>query len=97
MIMSLWTFLTVIIVVSILAGTFSEYHKRTKSFRHETGNDLEDIREDISRLRKRLENLEAIAAGDPDEFSVKQKTGHNSQQDKKPAEEIKEFLEKRRS
>ncbi|MEX0928001.1 MAG: hypothetical protein WDZ53_01250 [Balneolales bacterium] len=95
----MWTFLTIIIVVSILAGTFSEYHKRNKTSRIESEKERAGFRKEMDKLKKRLENLEAIAAADPEEFSGLNKAGQAGHADKEndPDEEINELLKKRRS
>ena len=98
--MGMWTFLTIIIVTSILAGTISEYLKRERKTRSVTDAELEGLRVEAGKLRKRVENLEAIAAGDPEEFSESFKTkqsGYRNSKKKEPAEEINEIIENRRN
>jgi phosphopantetheine adenylyltransferase len=65
--MTLWTFLAVIIVVGILADTYSKHQKNKMRFQ---GNDkkINELNETIKKLEKRIENLEIIAVSDPDNF-----------------------------
>ncbi|MEX0779834.1 MAG: hypothetical protein WD037_08870 [Balneolales bacterium] len=96
----MWTFLTIIIVTSILAGTYSEYLKKVSKNHRETGSELEILRGDIKKMQKRIENLEIIAAGEPDDFSESYKTGQNGEKNNKsrePEEEVKGIVEKRRN
>jgi len=65
--MGLWTFLGVIIVVGILADTYTKHQKNKLRFK---GNDkrISELNEVIKNLEKRIENLEIIAVSDPDNF-----------------------------
>ena len=81
--MDFWLFVTIIVVVPVLAGTFIEYHKNNKKYRASTDRELEELRTEIGTMRKRLENLETIAAGAPDEF-----VSSPNSTDENPAREI---------
>lgn len=64
--MSLWTFLTIVIVVSVLAGTFGEYHKRKANVAGEekklnkTIDRVTALEASISRTEKRIQTLETF-------------------------------------
>ncbi|WP_372635025.1 hypothetical protein [Fodinibius sp.] len=69
--MTVWIFL--IIIVSVVGGLIIEYQKNKmammgKSRRNE--EEVDDLRKLVNSLKGRIENLEAIAAGNPDEFST---------------------------
>lgn len=60
-------------LVAIIGGLFLEYQKNKikmmdRSRQNEEG--VDDVRKLVNSLKTRIENLEAIAAGSPDEFSV---------------------------
>lgn len=60
-------------LVAIIGGFFLEYQKTkmkmmTKNRQNE--EEVDDLRKLVNSLKTRIENLEAIAAGDPEEFSV---------------------------
>lgn len=87
-------------MVSILAGIYNDYLKRHKNSQDIHASELDDLKKDVAKLRKRLVNLEAIAAGDPDEFSHIHKAGnqeHQTKHETKPAGEIQDILNKRRT
>lgn len=65
--MGLWTFLAVIIVFGILADS---YNKRLKYQKRSSSDDkkIEALQETVSKLEKRIENLEIIAVSEPDNF-----------------------------
>lgn len=69
--MNLWTFLTVIIVAGIVSEVLKSYFKHKSS-----GEEVKKLVKDqvkrhdaeLETLRKRVRNLEVIAASDPGEF-----------------------------
>ncbi|MCH8567184.1 MAG: hypothetical protein LAT67_02920 [Balneolales bacterium] len=65
--MNLFAFLTIIIVVAILADSYAKHQKNKMRFQ---GNDkiIGELKEHIKTLEKRIENLEIIAVSDPDSF-----------------------------
>jgi|AntRauTorckE6833_2_1112554.scaffolds.fasta_scaffold47461_3 vacuolar-type H+-ATPase subunit I/STV1 len=66
--MNLWTFIAIVAV----AGMLFEYLQNKNSTSEkisEKSAELSDARDEMQHLRKRIENLEAIAAGDPSQFS----------------------------
>lgn len=69
--MNIW--IALVAIVAIGGGLLLEYQKNKlklmeKSRKNE--NEVSDLRKEIKGLKSRIENLEAIAAGDPDEFSA---------------------------
>lgn len=69
--MTIWIFL--IVLVSIIGGLMIEYQKnkmQMKNRSRQNEQEVDDLRKLINSLKGRIENLEAIAAGDPDEFST---------------------------
>ncbi len=69
--MAIWIFL--IVLVSIIGGLVIEYQKnkmQMKDRSRQNEQEVDDLRKLINSLKGRIENLEAIAAGDPDEFST---------------------------
>ncbi len=69
--MSVWVFL--IVIVAIVGGLIIEYQKnKMKMLNRSQQNEeeVEELQELIDNLRSRVENLEAIAAGDPEEFKL---------------------------
>lgn len=60
-------------IVAIIGGLMLDYQKTkmkmmTKGRQNE--QEVDEIRKLVDSLKKRIENLEAIAAGDPEEFST---------------------------
>ena len=69
--MTIWIFL--IVIVSIVGGLVIEYQKnkmKMMSRSRQNEEEVDDLRKLVNSLKGRIENLEAIAAGDPDEFST---------------------------
>lgn len=69
--MTIWIFL--IVIVSVVGGLIIEYQKNKmqmmgKSRQNEV--EVEELRKLVNSMKSRIENLEAIAAGNPDEFST---------------------------
>jgi len=66
-----------IVITAVAGGLFLEYRKNEKkqssiSSHHE--NEINELRKLIQQLKKRIENLEAIAAAEPDEFQASGKS-----------------------
>jgi hypothetical protein len=73
----MWTFLTIIVVASLLFGAFSEYQKsKLKNIKAQSDNNeaFRDINTELASLRKRIENLEVIAASDSESFADRRKS-----------------------
>lgn len=69
--MSAWIWV-LIPLVAIIGGYIIDYQKNKLKWQNQTNSneaELEDLRVLANQLKSRIENLEAIAAGDPDEFS----------------------------
>ncbi|MCW9706907.1 hypothetical protein [Fodinibius salsisoli] len=69
--MTIWIFL--IVIVSVVGGLIIEYQKNKmqmmgKSQQNE--EEVEELRKLVNSMKGRIENLEAIAAGSPDDFST---------------------------
>lgn len=69
--MTIWIFL--IVIVSVIGGLIIEYQKNKmqmmgKSQQNE--EEVEELRKLVHSMKSRIENLEAIAAASPDEFST---------------------------
>lgn len=76
--MSIWVFL--IVIVAIVGGLLIEYQKNKMKMMERSQNNEEDVDELrilVNSLKSRVENLEAIAAGEPGEFNVGSGTGMN--------------------
>jgi len=59
-------------LVAIVGGLIVEYQKNKMKMMQQSQrnqNDVEDIQLQLDAMRKRIENLEAIAATEPNEFS----------------------------
>ncbi|MFU8859612.1 MAG: hypothetical protein ACNA8K_04235 [Cyclonatronaceae bacterium] len=73
----MWTFLTIIVVATLLIGAFSEYQKnKLKHLKVQTENrdNVKDMETQLASLRKRIENLEVIAASDTESFADRRKS-----------------------
>ncbi|MDZ7680954.1 MAG: hypothetical protein U5J63_04375 [Fodinibius sp.] len=60
-------------LVAIIGGFIIEYQKNKMSMMNrsrQNEEEVEDLRKLVNSLKGRIENLEAIAAGEPDEFST---------------------------
>jgi len=69
--MSAWIWV-LIPLVAIIGGYIIDYQKNKLKWQNQTNSneaELEDLKVLTGQLKSRIENLEAIAAGDPDEFS----------------------------
>ena len=100
--MNIWVFLIVAVIVTVgipaIAGIVSEY-KLAKSKQSDNSDELLAMKSEMRKLKKRLENLEAIAAGDPDNFSKDAaETETNFTADRTShAEEIENILKRKRT
>ena len=59
-------------LVAIIGGYIIDYQKNKLKWQakyNRTDEEVDDLRDTISTLQKRIENLEAIAAGSPETFS----------------------------
>lgn len=73
----MWTFLTIIVVASLLIGAFSEYQKnklKHHKAQAENRDTVKDLETQLASLRKRIENLEVIAASDSESFADRRKS-----------------------
>lgn len=60
-------------LVAIIGGFIIEYQKNKMAMMdrsRQNEEEVDDLRKLVSTLKGRIENLEAIAAGDPDEFTA---------------------------
>ena len=68
------TWIWVLIPLAAIIGKFIMEYQRNKiemmNRSRQNEEEMEDIRKLVNALKGRIENLEAIAAGDPDDFSV---------------------------
>lgn len=58
-------------IVAIIGGYIIDYQKNKLKWRaknSQTDEQVEDLRKLVSQMKKRIENLEAIAAGNPGDF-----------------------------
>ncbi|MCC5912795.1 MAG: hypothetical protein JJU46_00345 [Balneolaceae bacterium] len=68
--MSAWIWV-LIPLVAIVGGYIIDYQKNKLKWQSQTSSneqELEELRLHLQQMRKRIENLEAIAAGDPEGF-----------------------------
>ena len=69
----------VLIPLAAIVGAFIIEYQKTKmnmrSKNRQNQQDLDEIRKLVGSLKKRIENLEAIAAGDPGEFATGSEAG----------------------
>ena len=69
--MSAWIWV-LIPLVAIIGGYIIDYKKNKLKWQNQTNSneaELEDLKELTSQLKSRIENLEAIAAEEPEEFA----------------------------
>jgi hypothetical protein len=60
-------------LVAIIGGFIIEYQKNKMTMMNKSRQneeEVEDLRKLVNALKGRIENLEAIAAGEPDDFST---------------------------
>jgi len=58
-------------LVAIIGGLIIEYQKNKMRFMEKSRQnqvEVDEVRNELNSLKKRIENLEAIAAGEPDQF-----------------------------
>ncbi|NBC27359.1 MAG: hypothetical protein GVY08_10885 [Bacteroidetes bacterium] len=70
--MSAWIWV-LIPLVAIIGGYIIDYQKNKLKWQNQTNSneaELEDMKLQVEQMKTRIENLEAIAAGDPGEFSA---------------------------
>jgi uncharacterized protein YlxW (UPF0749 family) len=63
----------VIVLVSVVGGLILEYQKNKMKMvdrSQQNEEEVEDVRKLVNSLKTRIENLEAIAAGEPEEFKT---------------------------
>ncbi len=89
-----------IVITAIVGGLFLEYKKNEKkqnsiSSHHE--KEIKEMRKLIQQLKKRIENLEAIAAEEPDDFQASTKSYQKIEVDevKENEEKISEMARKK--
>ena len=67
------TWVAIIIIVSVVGGLFIEYQKnkmKMMSKSNQNQKEVDEVRKLVNSLKTRIENLEAIAAGEPDDFKT---------------------------
>lgn len=94
-------------LAAIIGGLILEYQKNKMAMMNrsrQNEEEVEDLRKLVSSLKSRVENLEAIAAGDPDEFSTGAGRGMEEiELDEEPSirqenkEEVSDIANKRRN
>ncbi|MDZ7772615.1 MAG: hypothetical protein U5K31_07745 [Balneolaceae bacterium] len=69
--MNVWVF--IIVMVAIVGGLITEYQKNKMNMLERSEHneeEVDELRKLVENLKTRIENLEAIAAGEPDDFKV---------------------------
>lgn len=94
-------------LVAIIGGFIIEYQKNKMAMMNrsrQNEEEVDDLRKLVNSLKGRIENLEAIAAGDPDEFSTGAGKGmeeieieDESNRKKENQKEVSDIAEKRRT
>ena len=94
-------------LVAIIGGFIIEYQKNKMAMMdrsRQNEEEVDDLRKLVNSLKSRIENLEAIAAGDPDEFSTGAGKGmeeieieDESTRKEKNQKEVSDIAEKRRT
>ncbi len=103
--MSAWIWV-LIPLVAIIGGYIIDYQKNKMKWQNQTSSnekDLEEIKQLMQLMKKRIENLEAIAAGDPADFSKsgsknwgKVEIDDRETQKEKNRSEVEKFARKQR-
>ena len=78
--MSAWIWV-LIPLVAIIGGYIIDYQKNKLKWQNQTNSneaELEDLKELTSQLKTRIENLEAIAAEEPDEFASRGQSSYST-------------------
>lgn len=72
--MPIWIFIIVLASMAIgLGGLFVEHQKNKMNMMgksQQNSEEVDELRKLVNSMKGRIENLEAIAAGNPDEFST---------------------------
>ncbi|MGF1669840.1 MAG: hypothetical protein ACFCU6_05275 [Balneolaceae bacterium] len=82
----------IIVIAAIISGFFLEYKSKEKKFKginNQYENEFNEMRTLIQQLKKRIENLEAIAAVEPDEFKSASKKYQKIEVDESASEKEK--------
>jgi len=67
-------------LVAIIGGYIIDYQKNKLKWQtryNHTDEEVDDLKELVSKLKQRIENLEAIAAGSPETFSGYHSDSHD--------------------
>lgn len=67
------TWVAIIVIVSVVGGLLIEYQKnkmKMMSKSNQNQQEVDEVRKLVNSLKTRIENLEAIAAGEPEEFKT---------------------------
>lgn len=78
--MSAWIWV-LIPLVAIIGGYIIDYQKNKLKWQNQTISneaELEDLKKLTDKLKSRIENLEAIAANDPEEFTSQESNSFGS-------------------
>jgi len=67
--MNMWAFLALIIIVPVIVEYFKTKEKNRQQL-SSTHDDLKQVKDHLKSIENRLENLETIAATDPEEFKA---------------------------
>lgn len=93
-------------LVAIIGGFIIEYQKNKMAMMdrsRQNEEEVDDLRKLVNSLKGRIENLEAIAAGDPDELSTGAGRGMEEIEVEEPSieeknqQEVSNIADKRRS
>lgn len=79
-VMSAWIWV-LIPLVAIIGGYIIDYQKNKLKWQNQTNSneaELEDLKKLTDKLKSRIENLEAIAANDPEEFTSQKSNSFGS-------------------
>ena len=74
------TFIALIIVIAIVGGYLIDYQKNKLEWQSKNSKqdeEVDDLRKLVQQMKKRIENLEAIAAQNPDEFRTGESNPRN--------------------
>ena len=67
------TFIAIIILTAILGGYLIDYQKHKLQWQSKNNKreaEVDDLRKLVQQMKKRIENLEAIAAQNPSDFNM---------------------------
>lgn len=65
--MNMWAFLALLVIVPVIVEYFKTREKNRQQL-SSTNDELKQVKDQLKGIEKRLENLEAIAATDPEDF-----------------------------